>query len=127
MIDDAPKAKALARAICSDIALTHANVKEAPLDQRAGLLAGPLKEGHELFFSRVTPALASVFDEAIASILTPLMGVELKSLAPPRPPAPSPALGRPIVESGGSNKTLGVVVAIALLGAAAAFFFLRGH
>ena len=97
--------------------------KEAPLDQRAGLLAGPLKEGHELFFSRVTTALASVFDEAIASILTPLMGVELKSLAP----SPRPALGQPIVQSGGSNNTLGVVVAIALLGAVAAFFFLRGH
>ncbi len=123
MIEDATKAKALARAICSDIALTHANVKEAPLDQRAGLLAGPLKEGHELFFSRVTTALASVFDEAIASILTPLMGVELKSLAP----SPRPALGQPIVQSGGSNNTLGVVVAIALLGAVAAFFFLRGH
>lgn len=126
MIDDAEKAKKLAQAICADIALYNGEVKNAPLAQRAGLIAAPIEEGRALFASRVAPSLGWILDEAIASILTPMLGVEVKSRPPLAQATAIPALAQPVSESGGS-KTWVVVVAIGVIAAAAAVFLLRGH
>lgn len=127
MIDDAEKARRLARAICADVMLYNPAVKDAPLGERSGLINGPLLEGRALFLSRVTPALASIFDETVVELVAKPLGILgfAPPTEPPRPVAPVSALLRePAPEQGPSSKLV-VAVAILILAIAAAAFLLR--
>ena len=131
MIDDGEKARRLARAIFADVMLYNAAVKDAPLGERSALINGPLLEGRELYLSRVTPALASLFDEAVVEFVAKPLGI--LGLAPqaaaPQPAPSTPArvsapLREPEAEKGPSSKLV-LVVAIIVLAIAAAAFLLK--
>ena len=107
VIDDEDKARRLARAICADVMLSNAAVKDAPQHERAGLIAGPIAEGRVLFGARVSPRLAGLFEQEAAALVAVPPGVQL---------AAAPV----VVEAGGSNR-----LAIFLAAAAAAFFLFR--
>lgn len=118
VIDDEDKARRLARAICADVMLYNPAVKDAPVHERAGLIAGPVAEGRALFVSRVSPHLAGLFEQEVAALIAGPLGVQLA--ASPTVPQVAPV----VVEAGGSNKVV-IVVALVIAAAAGAFFLFR--
>jgi hypothetical protein len=119
VIDDEDKARRLARAICADVMLYNAAVKDAPQHERAGLIAGPIAEGRALFVSRVSPRLAGLFEQEVAALIAGPLGIQLAA----SPTVPLSA-GPVVVEAGGSSRLV-IVVALFLAAAAAAFFLFR--
>lgn len=73
LIDNTEKAKRLARAILSDVALYNQEkvVEGIRLDSLFDLLADELEEGRQHFISRVAPDIASsnIYDMAIVDVL----------------------------------------------------------
>src|SRR6186713_2361883 len=61
-IQDPDKARRLARSICNDIKLYNADAIE---QRNADAIGGPIWEGHELYTSRVSPALAGLYEETV--------------------------------------------------------------
>jgi len=124
LIDDEDKARRLARAICADVMLYNAAVKDAPAHERAGLIAGPVAEGRGLYASRVSPQLAGIFEQEVAALVAGPLGVQL-SAAPPTSAHQGSPLAAPVVVEAGGNNTLVIVVALVVAAAAAAFFLFQ--
>ncbi|MDP1828682.1 MAG: hypothetical protein Q8L48_35780 [Archangium sp.] len=132
MIDEADKARRLARAICADVMLYNGTVKDAPIDQRAALISAPVQEGRALFTSRVSPALLQVFEEAVEELVARPLAIAPPAAAPRVVVAPVVSTGKPpsqldppMAERGPSLAiVIGVAVLFVIL-AAAAFLALR--
>lgn len=133
MIDDEGKARRLARAVCADVMLYNASVKDAPLHERATMIAGPVHEGRALYASRVSPALHRVLDEAIAELIAQPLGLEpgaLSNRTPAQPLAPAASAAKPLappemVRPDRGGVLVLVVAVLILIAAAAAFLLLR--
>jgi hypothetical protein len=73
LIDNTEKARRLARAILSDVALYNQDkvAEGIRLDSLFDLLADELEEGRQHFISRVAPGIASsnIYDMAIVDVL----------------------------------------------------------
>ena len=70
-ISDPEQARRLARSIANDVAAYNEKKLHTvgPGGDPLAVLADELKEGRALFLSRVDPALAGVFDEALREAL----------------------------------------------------------
>ncbi len=124
MIEEDDKAKRLAQAICADVMLYNAAVKDAPVDQRRALISGPVQEGRELFASRVSPRLAYLFEEALAELVARPLGIEAPGVVARSvvSPAARPSQLDPPAPESGSSKKLVLVVAVLLVIAAVVVF-----
>lgn len=132
MLDDEAQARRLARAICSDVLLYNGAVKDAPREQRAGLLAEPLHEGRALFTARVAPSLLFIFDQTVEELIARPMEVDLRTLSATPAPTPAPAsrplppsLGAPVTEAKSSVPLAVAAVVLLALAAAVAFVLFR--
>ena len=128
MIDDEDKAHRLAKAICADVMLSNAAVKDAPANERAGLISEPISEGRALFASRVSPRLAGIFEAEVAASVAVPLGVTASSLSTPtRAQAQQQSvLAAPVLpQSNGGNGLLIAVVVLIVVAAAGFFFFSR--
>jgi len=78
LIDKPQRARQLARAIASDLTLYHeAKILEGITnDSLFDVMEGEIKEGRELFKSRVTPELfeANIYDRAVVDVLVKSKG-----------------------------------------------------
>ncbi len=117
LIKDPDKARRLARSICADIQLYNA---EAMQPGNTEALGTAIWEGHDLFTSRVSPALESFYEEAVRE----LMSLELVQL-PRRSGGEAQPMGHPPTgreAQGGGMAVVLVAVAILLLAVGGAFF-----
>lgn len=128
MVDDEDKARRLAKAICADVMLYNAAVKEAPLNERAGLISGPISEGRALYLSRVSPRLAGLFEAEVAASVADPLGVTPASIHTSQAPRPPALLAAPVLPqaSGGNGLVIAVAVLLLVASIAAFFFFFRG-
>ena len=129
MIDDEDKAHRLAKAICADVMLSNAAVKDAPVNERAGLISEPISEGRALFASRVSPRLAGIFEAEVAASVAVPLGVTASSLSTSTRAAQAQqqsVLAAPVLpQSNGGNGLLIAVVVLIVVAAAGFFFFSR--
>ena len=97
--------------------------KNAPLEQRAGMLAEPVKEGRELFAARAAPTHLSIFDQTVEELIARPLGLELRALLskPVVGAPPPPRIGAPMAESSSATPVI-IGVMLLMLAAAAAFF-----
>lgn len=136
VIEDPERARRLARAICTDVQLYNSVQGLAPAEG-ARALAAPLREGLQLYVSRVSPGLRSLFDDAAREMCErvgvpfhPILEATAPSvpvasampMAAPHPEVPRRAPERP---SSGVPPLLVALIAVACaIGGAAAFFVL---
>lgn len=137
LIEDETRAVRLARAICADIELYNADAIANRSD-----LTEAVTEGAELFRSRVSPELRSVFEREMASrpfasLVRRLADAPATAAAPANPYAPQPTsayaprarkpmsdLNEPAERPAGSNAPLLTMVAVALVALAGVASFL---
>ena len=78
LIDNSKRARQLARAIASDLTLYHEPkiLEGITNDNLFDVMEGDIKEGRELFKSRVTPEIFSehIYDRAIVDVLVKSKG-----------------------------------------------------
>ncbi len=134
MIDDPAAARRLARAICTDVQLYNDSTIRAyaPADAMRAL-AEPLREGLQLYLSRVSPELRPLFDEAVMAMCErlglPYHPIPDGPIAPvrsePMPAAHPPVPQRERARASGVPPMLVMFIAVACaIFGAAAFFFL---
>lgn len=122
-IADPEAARRLARSICEDIRLYNAEAMKNEGPARGAALDAALREGRELYVSRVSPPLDRLFGEAALELL----GVDVSTSSRPmldRPDRGEANLHPSTRQEQAGNPMLSIAIAVlALLIAAGGAFF----